>query len=72
MTAVYVVFQSDELPGSGHMDIYVWDRNSDSIIDITGTANGNSDRASISPDGRYVIFASDATNLVASPHQRAG
>jgi Tol biopolymer transport system component len=33
-------------------------------------ANGNSDRALITPDGRFVAFASDATNLVV-PHDTA-
>jgi WD40 repeat protein len=35
-------------------------------------ANGNSGRASISPDGRYVIFASDATNLVGGDSNNHG
>jgi len=51
-------------------DIFVHDRNTGTIervsVDGSGTqANSNSYRPSISADGRYVAFESDASNLVA-------
>ena len=76
----YVVFQSDkdsldvQVGGvaNHHIDVFVFDRLANSgaggIIGITDSAglhgNGDSERASISPDGRYVVLASYATNLV--------
>ncbi|MCE5213977.1 MAG: right-handed parallel beta-helix repeat-containing protein [Methanobacterium sp.] len=54
--------------GSGVQDIYVYDSQTDTIEWIThtpsgGAANGNSYLPTISADGRYVTFASSATNL---------
>ncbi len=72
----HVVFQSDSdaldtLAGgtaNGHMDIFVWDRGTNTITGITENALVHSDgaslRASISANGDEIIFASDATNLV--------
>ena len=76
----YVVFQSnsndyDEQVGgvaNNSDDIFVFDRDANDgagrIVGVTNRAGfqayGDSVRASISPDGRYVVFASDATNLV--------
>src|SRR5581483_5960958 len=69
----FVVFQSDQnLDGSdtnGKIDIYVYDTVAHTTqrvsTDAVGTlANDDSIRPSISPDGRFVTFASNATNLV--------
>ncbi len=70
----YVAFQSDApnlVAGDGNLvtDIFVYDRQTDTIERVSvasgGTeANGNSELPSISADGRYVAFESDATNLV--------
>ncbi len=54
--------------GGGVQDIYVYDSQTDTIEWIThtpsgGAANGNSYLPTISADGRYVTFASSATNL---------
>jgi VCBS repeat-containing protein len=71
-----VVFQSDsdaldtQVGGvaNGHMDIFVFDRTTNSIVSITDNAgfqaNGANYRATISANGGEIIFASDATNLV--------
>ena len=53
-----------------YADIFVYDRQTDSVervsVDGAGTqANGSSNYPTISADGRYVAFQSDATNLVA-------
>ena len=71
----FVAFQSDASnlvagDGNGQTDVFVYDRQSHQItrISVSGVgaeANGASYRPVISPDGRYVVFASDATNLVA-------
>jgi Tol biopolymer transport system component len=65
---------------NGHQDIFLRDRDTDvdGIFDETGAVstvrvsvrgsstqgNGDSDLADVSSDGRYVVFSSDATNLV--------
>ncbi|MCZ6674745.1 MAG: hypothetical protein O7C75_17590, partial [Verrucomicrobia bacterium] len=68
--------QFDELPytkldRNGFRDIYVHDRQSGetnrvSIASDLTEGDGDSTDASISADGRYVAFKSEATNLVAS------
>jgi Tol biopolymer transport system component len=71
----YVVFESSasNLVGgdtNGHWDIFVRDRTSGTTVrvsvDSSGTqaSGGDSERPAISPDGRYVVFESSATNLV--------
>jgi len=55
---------------NGVSDTFIYDRVSGSFERISvasngDQANGNSDYASISPDGRFVAFASEASNLVA-------
>jgi Tol biopolymer transport system component len=70
----YVAFESDasNLVGgdtNGHSDIFVHDRQSATTervnVDSVGTqANDPSSDPSISADGRFVAFASDASNLV--------
>jgi Tol biopolymer transport system component len=71
----YVVFQSDATnlaagDSNAVSDIFVRDRQTGTTTlvskDSAGVeGNGGSNSASISDDGRYVLFASDATNLVA-------
>lgn len=49
-------------------DVFLYDRVSGQteLISVTGTSSGNaaSDSPAVSADGRYVVFASDASNLV--------
>jgi Tol biopolymer transport system component len=70
----YVAFESyasnigNGSSGRGIQDIYVYDYQTNTTEWIThsstgGAANGNSYVPSISGDGRYVVFASKATNL---------
>ncbi len=70
----YVSFESEASnlvasDSNNHFDIFVYDRNTDTIervsVDNVGTeANATSTNPSISSDGRYVAFRSEATNLV--------
>ncbi|MXQ13887.1 hypothetical protein GR328_20975, partial [Microvirga makkahensis] len=68
----YVFFQSDAalVPGdTGTFDIFRKDLTDGSIVKVSASANGeggngNSFFASVSADGRYVTFTSQATNLV--------
>ncbi|MEA5579089.1 cadherin-like domain-containing protein [Anabaena sp. UHCC 0451] len=70
----YVVFRSDATnlvagDTNGFADIFLRDLLTDTTTRISngigGTqANGSSNLASISADGRYVVFSSDASNLV--------
>jgi len=46
-------------------DIFVYDRDTDAIELLTPGGNLNSSQPSISADGRFVAFASEASNLVA-------
>ncbi|RLD04087.1 MAG: hypothetical protein DRI32_06335, partial [Chloroflexi bacterium] len=73
----YIAFQSDAtnlVIGDGNLagDVFVHDRQSGVTtrvsIDSNGVeGNGNSQRTSISSDGRYVAFQSAANNLLAIP-----
>lgn len=72
-TVAFHTSATNLIPGgdsNGSYDIYVRDfEDSDtctrvSVTDSEGQANGSSYLASISDDGRYVAFESDATNLV--------
>ena len=71
----FIVFQSDQNLDSnafdtngGSIDIFVYDRTLGTTQRVSsvsgGLANGDSIRPSISADGRFVTFASDASNLV--------
>ena len=70
----YIVFQSyaDNLVSgdtNGKLDIFIRDRQTDTTTRVSvksdGTeSNDNSAHPTISADGRYVAFHSDATNLV--------
>jgi Tol biopolymer transport system component len=70
----FVVFESTStslVPGdtNGFTDIFLRDRLSAvteriSLTDAEGQSNGGSSSASVSADGRYVAFVSNATNLV--------
>lgn len=76
--ARYVVFDSKQGFGAGpdsmegDSDVFVWDRQTSTSQRISvglggAEANGESWAGDISRDGRYVVFESLATNLVASP-----
>lgn len=70
----YVTFATradDMVPGdhNGMLDVFVYDRlahpTERASVGVGGVeANGHSGSAAISADGRYVVFASSATNLV--------
>lgn len=72
----YVVFDSfapNLVPGdtNGLTDVFLRDRQTQTTVRISvgasgQQANGSSYWASISPDGRYVAYTSDATNLTAA------
>ncbi len=72
----YVAFHSaahDLVSGddNGYLDVFVFDRNTDTTERISKSANGepengDSTDAAISADGRYVAFASMASNLIAN------
>ena len=78
----YVAFSASAdnlVPGDTNQvtDIFVRDRQTGAItrasVDSTGLpGNGTSVAPSISGDGRYVVFKSDATNLVAGDTNQAG
>lgn len=70
----YVAFTSyaDNLVAgdNSYADIFVKDTATGALLRVStdsfgNAANGNSDHAAFSADGRYVVFASDASNLVA-------
>jgi hypothetical protein len=71
----YIVFVSDATnlvagDNNGVSDIYGWERSGTGFerlsVGVNGVeANGASHSARISPDGRYVVFVSGASNLVA-------
>ncbi|NJN49736.1 MAG: hypothetical protein HC805_08205 [Alkalinema sp. RL_2_19] len=47
-------------------DIFLWDpANPDNVTLVTRNANGASNAAAISQDGNFIVFTSDASNLVA-------
>jgi Tol biopolymer transport system component len=54
----YVVYQSDT-PG-GHSEIYLYDLSTGEVVFHTENASGASYNPVISPDGNFIIFASDA------------
>ncbi|MEK6749872.1 MAG: putative Ig domain-containing protein [Pseudomonadota bacterium] len=56
---------------NGFRDIFMYDRRNNSLKKIThnlsgGATDGNSSDVAVSGDGHFVVFASDATQLVAS------
>ena len=54
----YVVYQSDA-PG-GHSEIYLYDLSTGQVVFHTENASGASYNPVLSPDGNFIIFASDA------------
>jgi hypothetical protein len=71
----YVAFQSDAnnlVPGdTGHLDVFVKDLVAGTTTRVStdsaaSQASGESDRPSISDNGRYVAFESQASNLVSN------
>jgi Tol biopolymer transport system component len=70
----YASLDDPMVPGdvNGLLDVFVRDRVTNAIelisVPITGTgANADSEDPSVSDDGRWVVFASSANNLVLSP-----
>lgn len=74
----YIVFSSlasdltsDTDNNSGAGDVYLYSRSTDTVslvskaVDGTGTGNGESLAPAISGDGRYIVYRSAATDLVA-------
>ena len=67
----YVTYQSDS---SGHPEIYLYDLKAGQVVFHTANASGGSYNPVISPDGHFIIFASDAkltgndTNSVADTY----
>ena len=64
-----VAFSSDVpglVPGasSGHVDVYVRDMNTGTTTRMTSGTNGDSFVQDMTPDGRYLVVLSSATNLV--------
>ncbi len=71
---LYISTANDLTPGGNNRlnsDLYVWNRasNSNTLVSasLTGIGGGNSNSygGTISTNGRYVVFASDASDLVA-------
>ncbi len=71
----WVVFDSDSLDmvgddNNGVNDIFIRDTVNNSTARLSngmnGETNGRSDHPDITPDGRYVVFDSDASNIVAN------
>jgi hypothetical protein len=70
----FVVFQSEATnlvsgDANGHADVFIRDRKNGKTRRVSVSSNGvegndDSGEASVSADGRYVLFASSATNLV--------
>lgn len=70
----YVLFYSDAdnlvaNDTNGRSDVFVRDTVNNTTIRVSITSNGTesngySNPTAITPDGRYVLFYSDATNLV--------
>jgi Tol biopolymer transport system component/subtilisin-like proprotein convertase family protein len=71
----YVVFASNANnlvtgDGNGAADVFLWERQTGNVTLVSRTSTGNSGNSSstapvISHDGRYVAFASEASNLTA-------
>ncbi|MDN3278962.1 cadherin-like domain-containing protein, partial [Frankia sp. RB7] len=53
-----IAYQSTD--ASGHSEIYLYDLSTDSIIFHTANSSGSSTNATLSPDGHFIVFTSDA------------
>lgn len=67
----YVVFESksDSLvsgDNNGFLDIFLRDRQGNKTVLVSGGGNGNSINPSLSSNGRFIAFESDASNLIGS------
>ena len=64
----YVLFESDAYRSTPSQyvgsDVLVRDRVAGTTRNLTAGANGRSGNAMITPDGRYVLFGSEASNIV--------
>lgn len=65
--ARYVVFESDAYRSLPHQyvgsDVFVRDRVAGTTTNLTAASNARNGNTQITPDGRYVLFGSEATNL---------
>ena len=75
----FVSIASNLVPGdtNGVLDAFVLDRQTDTVVRAStnqygGQADGQTWSPAISPDGRYLAFASNATNLVEGDTNGAG
>jgi Tol biopolymer transport system component len=50
--------------GSGHVDVFVRDMTAGTTTRVTSGTNGDSFVQDMTPDGRYLVVLSSATNLV--------
>jgi hypothetical protein len=73
----FTSFDQDVVPGfgKGQIDVFVRDRRAATTSAVSvavggGQPNGDSERATISADGRYVAFSSSASNLVSGDTNR--
>jgi len=71
-------FATDLVPGdrNGKRDVFLRDRQAGTTVRVSlaksgGDASGGSHVTSLSPDGRYVVFESDASDLVPGDTNRA-
>ena len=48
---------------NGVGDVFLYDRQTDTMENITSIGNGYSQNPAISSDGRYITFSSQASNL---------
>ncbi len=64
---VFASFATNLAPGSiGFHDIFVRDRAAGTTTRVTSGWLGNSSEPEITPDGRYIVFESQANNVVSS------
>jgi VCBS repeat-containing protein len=78
----FIIFQSNASnlvagDSNGATDVFLYDLQTHQVQLVSAaadgsSANGNSYRPSISPDGHHIVFASDATNLLGASNTPAG
>lgn len=60
----WVAFRTTRFPSTTVFDVFLYDRDTDSVAQIAPTADGSSYDVAVSGDGNFVAFTSTATNLV--------